>query len=124
MGDIQLSEFLPWERRGDHPKLPGVYAIAKGQSDNLVYIGLTMSLRRRLHQFHRSATTGQGNHAGGVTYNKRFGPDVSALLVAVHLPSAINASATVVGAYVQHAERLLILQHVERRGALPACNTV
>ena len=117
MWDVHLSPFLPWERRGEHRDAPGVYAIATGNADNIIYIGLTVQsdgLRGRLRQFHRSATTGQPGHAGGVTYSQRFGPDVSALLVAVHLPHAVNTTATVMGAYVLYAERLLIWRYVAR----------
>ena len=126
MWDVHLSPFLPWERRGEHRDAPGVYAVATGNADNIIYIGLTVQsdgLRGRLRQFHRSATTGQPGHAGGVTYHQRFGPDVFALLVAVHFPHAVNTSATVMGAYVQYAERLLIWRYVARHGELPACNS-
>lgn len=126
MWDVHLSQFGPWERRGELPDTPGLYAIAKGDADHVVYIGLTVQsdgLKGRLRQFHRSATTGQPGHAGGLTYHKTFGGDVSELLVAIHLPHAVNASPVVMGAYVQYAERLLIWRHVARHGQLPVCNT-
>ena len=126
MWDVDLSVFLAWDRRGEFPELPGLYVIAKEQSDNFVYVGLTMQLnglKGRLRQFHRSATTGQPGHAGGVTYHKRFGPDVTKLLVAVHLPFAINDSPQIMGSYVNFAERFLIWKHVAKHGQMPACNT-
>ena len=127
MWDVHLSQFLPWERRVTVPDLPGLYCIANGTEDNLIYVGLTvqnLGLRGRLRQFNRSATTGQSGHAGGVTYNKRFGSDVGQLLVAFHVPYALNPSAVIRDCYVQYAERLLIWRHVARHGELPACNSI
>lgn len=126
MWDVDLSVFLTWDQRGEHPDVPGLYAIARERPDNFIYVGLTMQsegLKGRLRQFHRSATTGQPGHAGGVTYHKRFGPDVSQLLVAVHLPYAINPNPAVMGPYIKFAERLLIWKHVAKHGEMPACNT-
>jgi hypothetical protein len=125
MWEIHLSEFLPWERRAQLPDTPGGYSIALRSAENVIYVGLTVQgpgLRGRLRQFHRSATTGQPGHAGGVTYYEKFGPDVSALLVAVHQPYAINNSPIVMRSYVQYAERCILWQYVARFGRLPECN--
>ena len=126
MWEVNLSTFAAWVEHAVAPTGPGTYAISKGTADNLIYIGLTVQadgLRARLKQFHRSATTGQPGHAGGVTFNGKFGSDVADLLFAVHIPHAINPQANVMGAYTQYAERFLIWQHVARHGSLPACNT-
>ena len=126
MWNVDLSVFLPWDRRGEYPDRPGLYAIARELPDNLIYVGLTMQsegLRGRLRQFHRSATTGRLGHAGGVTYHKQFGPEVASLLVAVHLPYAINPDPKVMAPYIKFGERLLIWKHVARHGAMPACNS-
>ena len=39
----------------------------------------------RLRTFHRSATTGNKGHAGGITYHGMFGPYVDDLSIQVHV---------------------------------------
>ena len=120
--------FLPpmaWDHRGEAPKLPGIYAISKGIPENLIYIGLTQQtdgLRGRLGQFHRSATSGANNHAGGVTYYRLFGPEVSDLIFAVHLAEIPTISPRDLSDYLRTAERSAIWQHIARHGRPPACN--
>ena len=120
--------FLPhmiWHRRGEAPKSPGIYAISKGTPENLIYVGLTQQthgLRGRLRQFHRSATSGANNHAGGVTYNRLFGPEVSDLIFTVHLAEIPTTSPQDLSDYLRTAERSAIWQHIVRHGRPPACN--
>ncbi len=121
--------FLPhmaWDRRSEAPKSPGIYAISKGTPENLIYVGLTQQtdgLRGRLRQFHRSATTGLHNHAGGVTYNRLFGSEVSDLIFTVHLAEIPTTSPRDLSDYLRTAERSAIWRHIARHGRPPACNT-
>jgi len=80
-------------------------------------------VRDRIRAFHRSATTGQLGHAGGVTFHTKLGPDVGDLAVSVHLPIAINPDLAILRPYIEYAERRLIWEHVARLGALPECNS-
>lgn len=124
--NLHLSEWLPWEKRIEHPTLPGVYVIAKERPGNIIYIGRTWGLgglRDRLCAFHRSATTGLKGHAGGVTYNRLFGPVALDLFACVHTTVAINPAEKIIRPYIEYAERRLIWEHVEKHGELPACNS-
>jgi hypothetical protein len=124
--NIHISDWLDWQSRDRMPTDPGVYMIAKGQKDEVIYVGKTWGgdgLRGRVIDFHRSATTGQKGHAGGVTYHKRFGGQVDDLFVAAHVPVTIRRDREILYAYVLHVERCLIWQHVERIGRLPVCNS-
>lgn len=123
---IHLSDYVMWEDRGALPTGPGIYVISKPECGQVVYVGKTWNkdgLRKRVQQFHRSATTGMPGHAGGVTYNSVFGTDVSDLTVRTHTPVAINPDADILQPYIQYAERRLIWEFVERHGKLPACNS-
>lgn len=126
--NIESLHFLPfmtWDHRGTAPKSPGIYVISKGTPENIIYVGLTRQthgLRGRLGQFHRSATTGMHNHAGGVTYNRLFGSDVSDLVFSVHLADVPANSSRDLPDYLQSAERSAIWQHIARHGRPPACN--
>lgn len=122
---LQFLPHMSWDRRGEVPKSPGIYAISKGTPENLIYVGLTQQtggLRGRLGQFHRSATTGMHNHAGGVTYHKLFGPEVSGLIFTVHLAEIPKTSPLDLSDYLRTAERSAIWQHIARHGRPPACN--
>jgi hypothetical protein len=123
--NIHISDWLPWSDRDRLPAEPGVYLIAKGRPDEVVYIGMTCGtegLRGRIAAFHRSATKGLPGHAGGVTYNDRFGDEVDDLFVAAHVPVTIRPDPQIIGAYVLYVERRVIWEYVERVGKLPACN--
>ena len=126
--DTAPLHFLPhmtWDRRGEAPKSPGIYAISMGTPDNLIYVGMTQQthgLCGRLGQFHRSATTSMHNHAGGVTYHKLFGPEVSDLTFTVHLAEDAMISPRDLTGYLRSAERSAIWQHIARHGRPPACN--
>ena len=107
------------------PASPGVYRMLDAAGE-VVYVGKTWGgdgLRGRIVDFHRSATTGQKGHAGGVTFHQRFGPVVDDLFVAAHCPVAIRRDPEILYAYVLHVERRLIWEHVERVGRLPVCNS-
>ena len=123
---LHLSPWQPWDDRHLLPECAGVYVIGKGDALQVVYVGRTWGkggMRDRIRAFHRSATTGQKGHAGGVTYHGKFGPKVDQLKVRVHAPVAINPAQRVLRPYIEYAERRLIWEHVERHGELPACNT-
>jgi hypothetical protein len=124
MLQIHFGDRLPWELRNSLPEQPGIYAIIK--NDRIIYYGKTWcggGLRGRIGDFHRSARTGFKGHAGGVTYQRRYGDDLSDLSVAVHVPHIVSREPSVLYSYIQYAERRLIWEHVERYGALPACNS-
>lgn len=124
--NIHISDWLPWTSRGLLPPDPGVYVIAKGRPDEVIYVGKTWGgngLRGRIVDFHRSATTGLKGHAGGVTYYERFGIEVDDLFVAAHVPVTIRRDPEILYAYVHFVERRLIWEYVERVGRLPACNS-
>jgi len=124
--EVIFTPFVGWSERTALPDAPGVYEIAKGEEANLIYVGRTWcrgGLRDRIAAFHRSASTGRKGHAGGVTYHSLFGPDVSDLLVAAHVPVAINPAAHILRPYVDFAEKRAIWMHVQRFGGLPACNS-
>lgn len=83
---LHFLPYITWDQRGEAPKSPGIYVISKATPENLIYVGLTQQtdgLRGRLRQFHRSATTGMHNHAGGVTYHRLFGAEVSDLIFTI-----------------------------------------
>lgn len=83
---LHFLPYITWNQRGEAPKSPGIYVISKATPENLIYVGLTQQtdgLRGRLRQFHRSATTGMHNHAGGVTYHRLFGAEVSDLIFTI-----------------------------------------
>lgn len=122
---FNLSAWIPWNERDKLPDVPGVYLIAKGTPDNVIYIGKTWGgegLRRRLRNFHRSACSGNKGHSGGVTYNEKYGLDVADLLVATHVSNIIRSDAQIMNAYVLFAERTLIWEYVEVHGEIPICN--
>jgi len=123
---IHLSPWTSWDTREQLPSLPGVYVIAKANPSEIIYFGLTCAkggLKKRVALFHQVAVKGQGNHAGGITYNSLYGPELSDLIVAVHTPFAINPSEDVLHPYIKYAERRLIWEFVEQHGRLPACNS-
>lgn len=122
---LHFAPSLPWSCRGQAPDAPGLYAIFKGNPETLIYVGLTRQaggLRGRLAQFHRSASTGRHNHAGGVTYHQFFGPDVSDLIFSVHVAADALAASKGLSTYLRDAERSTIWQHIMRHGRPPACN--
>ena len=124
--NIHIAEWSAWAAWDRIPAEPGVYLIAKGNPGDIIYIGKTWGgdgLRGRLLDFHRSATTGQKGHAGGVTYHTRFGSAVDDLHVALHVPVAIRRDPEILYAYVLYVERRLIWEFVERVGRLPECNS-
>ena len=123
---LYLSDWLNWDDRLDLPASSGIYIIAKGTETNVVYIGKTWGkggLRKRISAFNRSATMGNSNHAGGVTYSQTFGNNVDDLSVRCHVPVAINPDPDILRPYIDYAERRLIWEHVERNGQLPVCNS-
>jgi hypothetical protein len=123
--NIHFSLSMPWADRAAIANEPGVYIIAK--NGEVIYIGKTWGtdgLRGRLADFHRSATTGLKGHAGGVTFNGRFGQiDASEISVRVHVPLIIRRDADILNPYINYIERRLIWEHVEQFGRLPACNS-
>lgn len=122
---LHTSEWVTWDDRGRLPMEPGIYLISKGQTDNVIYVGKTIGdggLRGRIRAFHRSATTGQKGHAGGVTFSAVFGPAALDLFVSVHVPKTINPAVNIMGPYLEFAERYFIWQQVEKTGELPVCN--
>ena len=124
--ELPLTEWLPWEERNSVPSTPGIYVIARGTTDNVVYIGRTWAdggLRGRLRAFHRSSTTGQKGHAGGVTFHRLFGPDQGQLFTRVHTALAINPDPKILQPYLDYAERRLIWEFVAKAGELPVCNS-
>lgn len=123
---IHLSDWLDWSDRISLPNCAGLYVISKGDRNNVVYVGRTWSakgIRHRISAFHRSATTGNSGHAGGVTYNSVFGVDITDLFVRCHEPKTINPDPKILHPYIEYAERKLIWEHVEKFGELPVCNS-
>lgn len=123
---IHLSEWRSWSQREELPDTPGVYLIAKGDRENIVYIGKTWGgngLRGRLRAFNRSALTGDKGHAGGVTYYAAHGANVDDLLFAYHASRVIRDEPAIQNAYILYVERTLIWEHVERHGGMPTCNS-
>lgn len=122
---MHLSDWISWNDRSALPDEPGVYVIAD-ETHATIYIGRTWGsggIRDRIRAFHRSATTGGKGHAGGVTFNRAYGGNVEHLHVRVHRPIAVNPNDAILRPYIEYAERRLIWEHVERHGALPACNS-
>ena len=123
--NVHLSPTLPWTERSAVPTEPGVYVIEKEGA--VIYIGKSWGgdgLRGRLGDSHRSATTGQKGHAGGVTFYGKFGAiDPVHIAVSVHVPVIMRRDPEILYPYIQYAERRLIWEHVERHGRLPACNS-
>ncbi len=121
---VRYSEWCAWADRGDLPRDPGVYRIAKGRSRKVIYIGKTCGsggLRGRVADFDRSANTGKRGHTGGVKYRENYGYNLKELYVetrtyVIHSPKVLRA-------YILYAERKLILEHVTRTGRLPICNS-
>ena len=123
---LQLSEPIEWDKRATLPERAGVYIIARGVPSNTVYIGRTWGekgMRSRIRAFHRSASTGQKGHAGGVTFHSRFDGDVSNLWISVHLPDGINQRPEILRPYIAYAERRVIWKYVAAHGGLPVCNS-
>jgi len=126
MLELALSHPIAWTDRASLPDSAGVYVIARGDPGNTVYIGRTWGakgIRNRIRAFHRSATTGQKGHAGGVTFHGMFEGDTSDLFVMVHLPDGIDPKPEILHPYIAYAERRLIWEYVEVHGGLPACNS-
>lgn len=124
--ELFLSDWLAWDRRNELPNTSGIYVISTGEALSVIYIGRTWGaggIRDRIRAFHRSATTGQKGHAGGVTYHSTLGPMVDDLCIRVHVPIAINPAEGIIRPYLDYAERRLIWEHVARFGQLPACNS-
>jgi len=123
--NIRLLPPITWNERATVPAQPGVYVI--GKDGAIVYIGKTWGgdgLRGRLWDFHRSETTGQKGHAGGVTFFGKFGPiDPASVIVSLHMPVIVRRDPEVLQPYIQYVERRLIWEHVEQHGRLPACNS-
>jgi|TARA_R110002012_G_C11342162_1_gene578472 hypothetical protein len=108
------------------PDAAGVYVITQQANLVPVYIGLTAEergLRGRISKFHRSAINGVGNHAGGRTYHRLFGADVSGLSLRYHQVENFKFQTSLVHAYVTYVERRLTWEHVEAHGALPLSNS-
>ena len=124
--ELALSHPVAWTDRASLPDRAGVYLIARGEPGNTVYIGRTWGakgIRHRIRTFHRSATTGQKGHAGGVTFHGVFDGDTTGLFVSVHLPDGIDPKPEILHPYIAYAERRLIWKHVEAHGGLPVCNS-
>lgn len=123
--NIHLTQWTPWAERASLSADAGVYVIAK--AGEVVYVGKSWGaggLRGRLADFHRSATTGQKGHAGGVTFFEKYGAiNADEISVAVHVPIAVRREPEILYPYVQYVERRLIWEHVERHGHMPACNS-
>ena len=123
---IYLSKLFEWHKRTNLPDCAGLYVISKGDQEITIYIGRTWGkngIKKRIRDFHRSATTGRAGHAGGVTYNSTFGAEVGDLYVRCHEPLIINPDPAILRPYIEYAERKLIWEHVEQHGVLPACNS-
>lgn len=126
LSELYLSDWFEWARRHELPQAPGIYIIARGDMREIVYIGRTWGsggLRDRIRSFHRSASTGQKGHAGGVTFHQKVGPAVDALFVRVHSPLAINPVDKIMRPYLDYAERRFIWEYVAQHGDLPPCNS-
>ena len=125
--EINLSEPFRWEDRAKLPQVAGVYVISKDSEGDVIYIGLTGGkggLRNRIRAFNRATQDGVSAHAGGRTYHRIFGDDVTDLSVRVHDVEDFPYDASLAGPYIAYVERRLIWEHVERTGALPRCNSL
>ncbi|WP_282129429.1 hypothetical protein [Roseobacter litoralis] len=82
--ELHATEPICWDDRKELPELAGIYLIAEGEAENLIYIGRTWGrkgIRNRIRTFHRSATTGKKGHAGGVTFHSKLYGDTDGLTV-------------------------------------------
>lgn len=121
--ELAFSNHVAWIDRASLPDRAGVYLIARSEP---VYIGRTWGakgIRNRIRSFHRSATTGQKGHAGGVTFHEVFDGDTTGLFVSAHLPAGIDPKPEILHPYIAYAERRLIWEHVLAYGCLPVCNS-
>lgn len=76
-----------------------------------------------IRAFHRSATTGKKEHAGGVTFHTKLDGDTNGLLVSTHLANGINSDPQILRPNISYAERGLIWEFVRDHGRLPRCNS-
>lgn len=124
--DLQISEPICWSDRKELPELAGIYLIAKGEASNLIYMGRTWDrkgIRNRIRAFHRSATKGKKEHAGGGTFHTKLDGDTNGLLVSTHLADGINPDPQILRPYISYAERGLIWEFVRDHGRLLRCNS-
>jgi len=130
--------FSRWCRWADRDSLagaqhPGVYLLAhfereplgeaRPDSREVIYIGETSrgSLRKRLHHYNRSASSGAAGHSGGRTYHEHFHRIRPQLFVAI-LPVS-DPEATLRAARIRYLERKFIYEHTCKWGNPPKCNT-
>jgi hypothetical protein len=124
--DLHITEPILWDDRKELTELAGIYLISKGEVENLIYIGRTWGrkgIRNRIRTFHRSATTGNKGHAGGVTFHGKLHGDTGGLIVRTHLADDIDPSPEILHPYISYAERRLIWEFVRDHGRLPLCNS-
>ncbi len=139
---MEYPQFEVWLRWADRCGIdgcdqPGVYLLGRFEDRppdrvkplvaEIIYIGETCSqtLEKRWYQFNRSAFEQKPGHSGGWTFANRFCNNkinvpcpwlyVAALPVRMDEPYR--------SAYIRFTERRLILDHVQRFGRLPLCNS-
>ena len=131
---LSFSNWTKWTQRNglrNIDKCPGVYMLAHFDNSpnetiklvsNIVYIGETcrQTLKIRLNQFARSASTSNEGHSGGQKYYEKFGGVRNTLYVSVypveHLDNPIRPF------YIRHIERKLLYHYVRKFERPPACN--
>lgn len=136
---INLGKWFPWDKRQeiDGYEKPGVYLLARDETlslpsepvdpldEQIVYIGETSgrknprSLWKRWREFESTVYKGEGNHAGGETYFKRYGPDISKLTVAA---MSVNPSIKEIRKSLKYIEYKLLLNFILKHKRFPACN--
>jgi hypothetical protein len=133
-----FSMWCRWENREENrdglPGLdcPGIYLLAHfaekppaeldATVDQVIYVGETcaQSLKKRLRNFNRSATTGKFSHSAGRSYFKLFAGIQPTLFVAI-LPIS-GSEPALRSARIRHLERKFIYEHTLACGPLPVCN--
>ena len=139
MDPPDFREWVPWSDRHtidgcDHP---GVYILARFTagcpatvdplSSEVIYIGETcnQTLKKRWHQFNRSAFEQKPGHSGGQTFDTAFcdepGASTDACLHVAACPVLIEEPHR--SAFIRHTERRLIWEYVQQHGRLPLCNS-
>lgn len=130
----RFTRWKKWTARHDlqSTRSPGIYIMAHlkrvprtgtdPRARAVVYIGQTcgQTLRKRLDQFHKSASTGKRAHSGGRRYYRTFGGVQPELYFAV-LP-VIYGRPRLRDAAIQLLESYLLDRYRKRWKRLPVCN--
>lgn len=140
--EIKFGKWYDWSKREkiESSKEPGVYLLAKDVASQeldkpanpldkrIVYIGQTCgrkdvrSLQKRWKEFHNTVLKGEGNHAGGETYVKKYGSGERSLLGLFVAAMPVNLEKLMQGLFIKYVERKLLLEFALKHKELPVCN--